>query len=262
MSETAMATHEITMCLFRRAAPRLVCGFCLLAQPLSAASDSTNTPDVPAIVQRYYYAVGGYDRILSTRTLRMRGTYREGTFQASTIMERERPNLRVVSVGGFCEGYDGAAWEQDPRTGKVTRTHGAASIASRHGAEFDESLVNAAAKGTKLTVLGASVIGGHKTWKVLATLSDGWRKDYYIDKSTGLIVALIVSMPIHARGKPVTSISYYEDYRRVDDLLFPFRQVERNERTGKVMNVLQWTSVVANPTVAPTDFSPPCKVRP
>ncbi len=67
-------------------------------------------------------------------------------------------------------------------------------------------------------------------------------------------------MPIHARGKPVTSISLYADYRRVNGVLFPFRQVERDVKTGATMNVLQWNSIEANPGIKESDFHPPCRL--
>jgi len=190
----------------------------------------------------------------------MRGVYTEGTFIASTVMERLRPNFRVVTVDGYCEGFDGSAWELNTHSHGIVRTSGDAAAASRRGAEFDESFVDAAQKHTKIELIGERVIGSTRVWLLRATLPDGWRKDYYLDERTGLISGLEVSMPIHARGKPVTSISLYADYRRVNGVLFPFRQVERDVKTGATMNVLQWNSIEANPGIKESDFHPPCRL--
>ena len=219
------------------------------------------SPKVPDILRRYFQAVGGYARLKAVHGLRLRGMYTEGSFIAHAIVERERPDLRVVSVGVYCEVFDGSAWEHNTHTGRIVRTSGAAAAATRRGSEFDESLVDAQRKHTTIDLVGERTLGAKRTWLLRATLADGWRKDYYIDERTGLISGLEVSMPVHARGKPITSISYYDDYRPVHGVLFWFRQVERNVNTGVTMNSLRWNSIEVNPHIAAADFHPPCRVR-
>ena len=233
----------------------------VLVTSSTSALCAASLPTAPELVRRYYQAVGGYARLKAVHSLRLRGAYTEGTFVARTVMERQRPNLRVVNVGGYCEGYDGAAWEHNTHSQKIARTSGAAAAATRRGAEFDESFVDAAPKHTKVEVVGERALGAKRVWLLRATLRDGWRKDYYMDERTGLVSGLVVSMPIHAHGKPVTSISLYDRYRWVNGVLFAFRQIERNVETGAIINVLQWTDIEVNPRLDAADFHPPCRLK-
>lgn len=64
-------------------------------------------------------------------------------------------------------------------------------------------------------------------------------------------------------GPDVETLSFYSDYRRVNSVLRPFRFVERNLKTGQQMNVLQWTTIVANLPIFDAAFHPPTSgVRP
>jgi hypothetical protein len=59
------------------------------------------------------------------------------------------------------------------------------------------------------------------------------------------------------KGPDVETLSSYSDYRRVNSVLRPFRFVERNLKTGQQMNVLQWTTIVANLPILDAAFHPP-----
>ena len=245
------------------AAPRICLLLAAMVPIIILTSDVSAAPLPRALdlVHRYEQAVGGFAQLKRVHRIRMRGLYTEGTFSAPTVMERQRPDLRVVNVGGYCEGYDGSAWEHNTHSHRVVRTSGAAAAATRRGSEFDESFVDAATKHTKIDVIGERILGSERAWLLRATLRDGWRKDYYLDERSGLITALSVSMPVHAHGKPVTSMSRYDDYRRVNGVLFAFRQIERNVETGAIMNVLQWNAIEVNPRLDAADFHPPCRVK-
>src|SRR4051812_10807834 len=75
--------------------------------PESAAPSAA----VDAVIDEYYHAIGGYERLESIKTRRMSGTYVEGSLHATTDILWERPSLRRVNVHApgfeYSEGFDG-----------------------------------------------------------------------------------------------------------------------------------------------------------
>ena len=88
-------------------------------------------------------------------------------------------------------------------------------------------------------------------------LQDGWAKDYYLDTKSYLIVALRKAMPLHATGPDIESLTMYEDYKPVAGVLYPHSFVERNTRTGDIMNTLHWKQIEANVEIDDRQFNPP-----
>jgi hypothetical protein len=155
------------------------------------------------------------------------------------------------------EGYNGISWEHSRETGELFLTGGAAEAAARRGAEFDDSFIDSAEKGHTIELLGTESVLGSEAYCVRVRLADGWIKDYYFDTGTYLVVALRKSMPLHAVGEPIESLSTAEDYRRVAGVLYSFRSVERATATGDEMNTLQWKRIQANVPLADGLFDPP-----
>ncbi len=89
------------------------------------------------------------------------------------------------------------------------------------------------------------------------TLADGWEKEYFFDTKTHLIVALRKSMPVHATGAAVVSLSYYGDWRRDGAVLEPHAFVEREVKTGRTMNALHWDAIELNAELSPSELQAP-----
>jgi hypothetical protein len=214
-------------------------------------------PSADSVFNHYYRAIGGRERLEGVVTRRMWGTYSEGALVARTDMAWRRPALRRVNVHApgfdYSEGFDGDTWEFNFQTHTLVVDTGAAADAGRRGAEFDESFVAYARKGHRVAVLGVEQFEGRPAYRVRVTLADGWLKEYLFDQESGLIVAVRKAMPIHASGPAVETLSSYEDWRPTlgGVLLQAHRFVERESRTGRVLNTLQWDSVRTNVTLKP-----------
>lgn len=233
-----------------------------LVSPLSLARAQTGI-SADSVVARYYTAIGGHDALLGDTTLAFSGHYEEGTFKAQTTILWKRPNLRRVSVIGpdgfpYLEIFDGVnEWEASEAFNRpVQHDTGAAERAGRRGAEFDESFVDARAKGQQVESMGSSTLEGRTVYGLRVTLRDGWTKEYFFDAESGLLVALRKAMPVHASGPDVVSLSFYRDYRKVGRVLRPFAQEERNVATNALMNTLRWDTIVANVAIRPEAFQP------
>lgn len=81
--------------------------------------------------------------------------------------------------------------------------------------------------------------------------------NFYFDANSSLLVGQRKVMPIHAAGDDVDIIVHYSDYRTVNGVLFPFSQIERNEKTGRFLNASIWSELVANIDIPKDAFDPP-----
>jgi hypothetical protein len=232
----------------------------------AAAASSQSTPLAPvlsadSIITRYYHAVGGYEKIKAVASRRMLGSYSEGVMTATTEILWRRPMLRRVNIRGdgfdYSEGFDGYSWTFDVVSGKLMRDAGGPSDASRRGAEFDESIVDYRDKGSTATLLGTTKAGEINAYRLRIRLADGWEKDYLIDTSSFLIVAVRQARPAPAPASTTGTYSMYEDWRVVSGLRVPFRFVEKDAVTGKVINTLQWKDVAHNVKITDAQIKAP-----
>jgi hypothetical protein len=238
----------------------------------ACAGRQTLQPNVPtsravdAVIDEYYHAVGGYERIKAIRTRHMFGTYVEGSLQATTDIVWQRPALRRVNVHApgfeYSEGYDGETWEYNHLTGKAVVDTGGSADVGRRGAEFDESFVDYRSKRHHVELIGREILGASPVVHLRVALNDGFAKDYYFDANTHLITAVGKAMPIHAVGSPVKTLSFYEDWRVEDGVLQPHSFVEKIVATGKVLNTLHWDRIEDNVPIRITEIENPAHAVP
>ena len=235
----------------------------ILFAPSAAPADAARQQTVEDVVARYLDAIGGARNLRDVKTLRLTGKHREQGFEIDMEIAWRRPDVRRVSwrlsprTQG-AEGFDGTSpWEVNQKSGKAERLTGTQAAAARRGAEFDESFVDARAKGNRVVLVGRETLDGHTANHLQVTLADGWVKDYYLDADTGLILALKKAMPIHGAGKPVLSITRYRDYKRVGNLLYPRSFEETNAETGAWLSSDVWTRVELNPELGEAALAPP-----
>ena len=221
------------------------------------------------VVGKHIQALGGSDSIHKLQSIVIRGMYHEpgpipeGTsIAARNYMAFMRPYYEVigdpaVEHPGLREGFDGSAWEYYGDPGIAVRTVGAAAAATRHAAEFlQDSLVDYGEKATKLELQGRENVGGHDTYKILVTLADGFQKYVYVDADTFLMVADRKAAPIHAFGQSINSEDRFEDYRSVQGVQIPFRILEVELSTGKILAESRRVSVEVNTLRDVSIFSP------
>ena len=239
----------------------------VLALSAVALGSSEDKISVDEIVQRHVQALGGRDKIGAVQSTITHAEYREATFVIpDAYVAKMRPYFRTIcdprkKLGDVCEGYDGSAWEWYADPGVVLRVVGAAAAATRHGAEFIDSLVDYSSQGTRVELVGIDIFGGRRVYKLHVTLADGFEKDLFVDQQSFLIIGDRRSAPIHAFGEPVRSENRIGDYRPVNGVLFPFSFVEVEISTGKELNRLTIQSITINPNLSPAFFSPPSYSR-
>jgi hypothetical protein len=156
------------------------------------------------------------------------------------------------------EGFDGSAWEYYGDPGVTVRTVGAAAAATRHAAEFlQDSLIDAASKGTQLTFEGLEEIDHEPAWRIHAKLMDGFEKIIFVDKQTMMIVAERKSAPVHAFGEAVATETRFSGYKPFDGVMMWQSARETNIKTGAVLNEFRRVTIEVNTLSDASEFSPP-----
>ncbi len=229
----------------------------------SVLAEEKALTDVDEIIARHVAAIGGAEKLKQLFSLVSRGEYREGgEVMTDGALVKMRPYYKLVGDPDkrdpdFSEGYDGSAWEFYKDPGIVLRTVGKAAAATRHGLAIDGPLFQYREKGSTVTLQGVETIDGRKAYGLRVRMADGFEEEEFIDAENWLWIASRKIAAIHAFGGAVATETRFSDFRSVDGILFPFSSKEVEIATGKVLNEMRTTSIVANQNFDPAIFSPP-----
>jgi len=144
------------------------------------------------------------------------------------VMELARPHKQRFELKFNGETaiqvYDGAnGWKLRPflnRRDEEPFTSEEMKLASRQ-ADLDGPLVDYAAKGTKIELVGIEKVENRNTYKVKLTTKDGNSTNVWIDAQT-FLETKIEGQPRLLDGTYRPVEVYFRDYRPVDGLLIPF----------------------------------------
>jgi hypothetical protein len=120
---------------------------------------------------------------------------------------------------------------------------------ARRAAEFESPLVDAAAKGNKVELLGKEEIDGQPAFKLNVTRKDGAEETWYLDASSYLELARFdrtLDLP-----DPKDRWTYYSDFRTVEGLVIPHRQDQEYSIRHVSLTV---EKVQVNPEIDPGRF--------
>jgi len=201
------------------------------------AQEPTATPTVQDVLARHVEARGGAEAWARVQALRITGTYSALSEEADFTLWRQRPGSYRFEYGILgeraTEVYDGrSGWMQSPVEGWPwpVPMNGPQLTTARSLAELDSPLMDAAAKGHEVELVGRSDFDGIDTWELNVTLAGeagedgdktGNEETWHLDAETYLPVARI--LPAVDFGRAVgTQEVFYDDHREVDGVMFPF----------------------------------------
>src|SRR5262249_3513083 len=178
----------------------------------------------------------------------------DGLYQAS---RDGRMRIDVFANGKrvYSEGYDGQRpWQlpQDAEHAIGSSPSGAAAL--RHGLELPinlRGLHEMGARGHQLTLRGREVVDGTNYHVVELRLDDGFTTHPYVNPSTYLIDRMRDVRALHpdADARTRRLEQRYEDFRKVDGRMLPFKSSQVDLRTGQVMQTTTVLEVITNPTL-------------
>jgi hypothetical protein len=180
---------------------------------------------VDEIVSKALEARGGVERIKALQSQRLTGRISFGPDNAGPLLvEMKRPGKMRDQVT-----VDGKTWTRttDGRSGWVMgggddpRPMSAEELRNTAGsADFEGPLVDYAAKGNKIELIGKDKVEGKDAYKLKVTLKDGQVRYDYIDAVSYLELKWEGS--ILYQGKELGVETVFRDYRKVDGLVFSF----------------------------------------
>jgi len=121
--------------------------------------------------------------------------------------------------------------------------------------DLDGPLVDYAAKGTKVELVGVQQVEGHDAYNLKLTLKSGQVQHIWVDAQTFLDVK-VEGTPRRLDGKFHPVAMYLRDYRSVNGLMFPYVNetvVEGVKRTERIVV----EKVILNPNLEEARFSKP-----
>lgn len=232
--------------------PRL-CLFLVLSVLSSAAG--AQTPD--EVLAKHAAAHGGLEAWRAVRSLIVTGTVAHYSNPGPFVFEWRQPDSSRFEQTAFGRQilfvhHGGVTWWLQPLWGVekpavITDQTQAALI--RKAASFDSPLIDAAAKGNQVELLGKDEVDGQPAWKLKVTRKDGSEETWFLDPSTFLEIARVDrvfdSIGIKERW------TYYSDFRTAEGLVIAHRQDQEYSIRHVALTV---EKVQVNPEIDPGRF--------
>lgn len=182
------------------------------------------------IVERNVAARGGLQAWHAVNAMTMSGQLEAGGTKNTRLpftMTLKRPRKSRIEVRfndqTAFQVYDGAqGWKVRPFLGRneVEPYTPAEAKAAASWSELDGPLVDYAAKGTRIDVLGMEVVEGHRAYVLKLTMKDGTSRRVWIDAASFLELK-IDGDPRKLDGKMHNVAIFYRDYRKEGGLVMP-----------------------------------------
>jgi photosystem II stability/assembly factor-like uncharacterized protein len=185
---------------------------------------------VDEVVARHLEARGGAGHLSALKTLRLTGkaVFGDANFsltaawgQAYARPLRTRDEVTVQGITAI-DGFDGKeSWSVDPFGGRRDpfRTSADEARALAQDADFEGALINAAAKGNRLELLGSEDVDGTQAIKLRVLLKDGDVQYDYLDPATYLEIRRVRER--HVRGSEKVTETDLGSYVLVEGVWIP-----------------------------------------
>lgn len=232
----------------------------ILLLPLAGRADQADE-----VARIHTEAIGGRQRMEQMRTLRATGRVEIGGRVMTFVLLAERPNrLRMETrtenrrIIQATNGVD-APWQllSDDDPPRVTQLQDFAAREFAADAEFDDPLVNYAARGYALDYAGVAQVGDRPAIRLLVTrrLVDSF--ELLVDAETYFILQRITRQV--RQGREITTEIRFDDHRPVGGVIIPHRFLKYAD--GRLLYESRFETVEANVPIPPDSFNPPILVN-
>jgi outer membrane lipoprotein-sorting protein len=227
---------------------------------LSILTASAQTVD--EILNKYYDARGGYEKLKSVNTMKSTGKQLIMGMEIPFTIQQKRPNLIRVeaTVQGqtMVQGYDGkTAWSINPLTGAtVPQTlpeDQAKNIVEQ--ADIDGYLIDYKEKGHSVELIGKEEMDGTKVYKLKVTLKDGDIRYNYLDAEKFLELKVVAK--IKRQGTEIDAETYCGDYKKIDGMMMAHSF--ETKRGGTIVSQITINSIELNCEMDDAIFKLPVK---
>ena len=233
---------------------------CLLLGALMGSSSEAQT--LEEILESHYAARGGLEAIEAIDSWRMSGRVQaQGRSMPIEVLRKQPSQFRQQLTPGGSEmisAFDGeTAWTVNPtlNDGKPIELQGALADSARHQSSVHGLLVNPAAQGVELELVGKTPLGSGEVHEIRATRPDGSQQTFYLDSETFLVVRVTANMD--AGAGPVDVTVDFSDYREVAGVKVPARHATTSAMGAMVAT---FDEIEANVEIADEVFMMPGQV--
>ena len=216
------------------------------------------------IVARHTDAVGGKTAVESIQSLQVDLHIVDPGFEVDGVYRAARPGRMRIDVNAagkhvFTEAFNGTRAWQWKGEGEIVDAKPEPAAALRRGVELPGKLFGfheVRARGNKLDLADREQVDGITYHVVRLTFRDGYTTSLYIDPNTWLITRRRDYRPLHpdVDPRPTTIESVFSDFRSVNGIQFPFKSVDSDLQTGKVLETATVKQIVVNPPIKGTVF--------
>lgn len=228
-------------------------GFLLVGSLLVPAAGAQTLDEVLA---KHAAAHGGLEKWRAVNTLIVTGTQAAFSTPSPFVFEWRRPDsvrfedsmlgqkITVVHDGTATKWIHPLLGIEQPAAVPEEQ-----AALARRSAEFESPLLDAAAKGNKVELLGKEEIDGQPALKLQVTRKDGAKETWYLDPASYLELARFdrtLDLP-DAKDR----WTYYSDFRTVDGLVIAHRQDQEYSIRHVALTV---EKVQVNPEIDPGRF--------
>ena len=241
------------------------CCLALLASPAAMAAEPASNLTAVQIAEKNVAARGGLAAWRAVTAMTLSGQMDAGgkkDMKLPFVMTLKRPHksrleLRFdeqVSV----QVYDGTqGWKVRPflNRNEVEPFTPAEAKSAAAWAELDGPLIDYAAKGTQVELLGTDTVEGKSAYKLKLTMKDGAQRRLWVD-ATSFLELKIDGEPRKIDGRMRNVSVYYRDYRTEKGLVVP-RVFETRVEGVKQSHKISVESVAVNPPVDDGVFAKP-----
>jgi len=212
----------------------------LLAVAAIISVQSIKAQTVDEIVEKHLTALGGKEKLLSLKTVKMTGNLNTQGFDVGiTVTVTQGVGSRNdISVPGMGEGFQvmnaTKGWNFMPFMGQASPEEVSADQvkASQGMLDLQGSLLNYKEKGYKVELLGKEKVGAAECYKLKLTNAAGKESTLFIDAATFYRVKSIVKI-----GEDEVENSYSDFKKNEEGFVFPFSQT--NERGTIVFSSIE-----------------------
>jgi len=209
-------------------------------KPEKMKSSTAAAPTVRQILDRYVTALGGRDAIEKVKTRVSRGSVElipmnlKGSFETISAAEASSySKISISGIGDMLEGSDGkAGWSINPING--TRDKSGPELAQTKLINDFYRDIRLEKLFPKIELIGPDKVGDRPVWVVTGTAEGLPPETWYFDKETGLMLKSEV-VAISPQGNTPITVGY-EDYRKVDGVMVPFRIRQQTSQFELVLN--------------------------
>jgi outer membrane lipoprotein-sorting protein len=215
---------------------------------------------VDEIVAKNLKAKGGAEKWKSISSVKMTGTFSTQGMEGPMSLYAKRPNLsrQEITMNGrkLVQAFDGTTpWMILPDSEAAREMPATQGESVRTNADFDGPLMDYAAKGHKIVLVGKEKVGGTEVYHLKLTKKGGSVEHYYLDTESGIEVKRTVD--VDAGGMKQTIETELSNFKSVDGIMIPHTM--KQSVNGTPLAQMNVEKIEFNAPIEDTLFRMPAK---